>query len=1196
MDSYFSNAAGGYFSRGPSKKSTESLSPEARETLLGDIAAKTGTAAEHLLNLIDIPAAGLRNALVGAPGSADTTPEEVLDQYNLLPDKDLLGGWARPAASFMAGAVLDPLNMVSFGGKSVAGAALRAVRNAKNVNLLDDAARIASREAIEKGALDTRHAQTAIKSFQENFGKGLNDLTDADLQARPLVGPRQAQRDLTMQKILDAQDEAERLSLRQQLQNALPKGTAFDDVANAPLRYDIGLGMPFSDNALIGMDLPGGKIVSAGLDRFGQAVRWSAPMRQAHAAFNKEVLGGVDEADQIIGKQITAARNSADPAAMEKIQGALSRLGGDAFSSEAISKSMRNVLTGHGTDDDLALMASRPDLQGFVDEWKRGGGTAETLRETRKNLGLPSAEWASNYGSEYFPRHANDLSFLSRIAELETQGIRRGAMKGGRAVSAVTPDMLARKEYLDLPGGEAFINELSVDPVIAGANDLSDNAAALYLKKRIDAKTDELFPGGVLPSGEAVKEYSLQNAKKLGKMLRKLDPDSVKEKLPLFGAHFADDYSRSIRGNAEAAKVAESLYDILASSAKVGAAGKIKGGGHVPLVEAAGRLGLRTTVDEAGVMQGAKMQLLERLQKHGLKGVEELANFSIDERMLERLTRMADFYDYPTVQKGWIKAFDDYTRVWKGSILAWPARFVRDWYSGAFSNAVEAGVGTGLWNGYVGAKHLIQGDMVRLGEIVSQIPAYRQLAAKFGNEAAIERFRADVAMAGVMGGRRSADLMDSRRALQTGEDIANEFLPGKNPRTTAGYQAYDILTGHAPLDSKHAAYSELGGNWDRFMDMGLKRPQDVGNPILRWGQRQGDVTDSINRTAGYIALLFNGISPLEAAARIKAAHVDYSSLTKLERDGIRRFIPFWSFTSRIGKWLAEKMWESPGGRLTQFGLRAPQALLESGEGEYVPESMQARYGMQVDPSFAQPFGGVPEGVTPWLAGISLPTDQLNMVKMAMTPSGWIDAPRTLFKTGLDVVGRMGHPVPKAILERMSGQNLYTKRPLKDFTPVASELLASLPYGFDIPVHSTAGQAIKEVAPAIDWIPFASRPMQMLNRLIDSEEVPNLADRVYQAVVNSQTGAQLQNIPEDQERSDLRRRIREMLAEEPLVKSLTISNIPKDKQHLASEELLGMMALERELGREAKAARERTLGLPVPARPRSRTTESWSYFD
>jgi hypothetical protein len=1192
---------GGYFDSDP-KVAQSNLTPEQREALLEELGGRTMQAAEGLFGILDTPASYLRDFVSGRPAGSGTTTGQALDELGLRPSADSLGGWGRPLVEFAAGAILDPLNLVSFGGAGIGGAAVKGLRTAGGINMLDDVARIASRKAISSGNTSEAFAQNALKSWADNFGKGADDLTDADLLARPLVGPRQSRRATTVREVVEAQPDRQRVIEALEAQRAA-SGKTYRQLADERLTHDIGIGMPFSDHSLIGFNIPGGETIARNLDRAGQMARWSGAGVRANAAFNRDTFGATEEAGQIVGKEVSDALRLGSARAGDTISRTLQDLDPSAFSAD-VARSMRRVLDGVPEAGDIRLLQSRPDLRRFADRWSRPGGIAEQYLYRRAAAGLKSEPLRDRYGGSYFPRHVDDLSFLDKIAQ-EGRG---RSPKAGRAFSGATGDQMQRLRALNMPGGTETVNRLSLDANVAGPNRLlaTDDEAARYIKKEVDEELRRRFPTGLMPDGNKVLPYSIHSAKKVARTLRQLDPEAIQKKLPMFGSSFIKDFERYVTGNERAISLNETLFDLIGSSAKRGSAGSIPGGGHVSMAAALKKLGLNTIDNRALVgpqpligsprqtlsFAGAKKEVIDRLQARFPGITDDLSQVSLDKRMMDRLTRIADFYDYPEVQKGWLKFYDDMTRLWKGSILSWPARFVRDWYSAIFTNLVEVGNPNDLVRGYVGAKRLMQGQFDDLDSLLAMMPKYRKLA----KSARRREYLADLAAGGILGGRRSLDTGDAINSIQSGMDVADEYLPGMNPRTTIGMQAMDMLGGRKPLHPQNAAYAELysATNWKRFWDMGLENPRDIGNPILRWGQKIGDLTDSQNRLSGFNALLLQGIDPLEAAHRMKAAHIDYGSLTALERETFRRFIPFWAYTSRVSKWVAGKIMEKPGGRYTQFGLRAPQTFMESGEEEYVPESIRGSYGFpnpRLLPS--RLFGQEKSGVTPWLTDIDLPgIDQMNMLRLAFKPTGMPDLSQTIWNTAKDSAGKNLHPFPKSFLEMVTGENLYSKRPLKEFNPAVSELAED---ALGISPHSVYGRAIKTAAPLVDAVPFLPRFFQISNRLMDDEKVPDRRDRFYQLGVNMFSGVKFQNVDDQARRIDAMKKIDEMVEQDPNVRSLTQVYIPEEAEPFVDPRTVQYLALDRQLGRELKRERELRLGI-APSRTKRRNTDPMGYFD
>jgi hypothetical protein len=1195
---------GGSYFDSESPVAGTALSPEERESLLDKVAGRTLQGAELLFDVLDAPASLVRDTIAGQSLGSGTTTGKMLAELGLRPSSEALGGWGRPLAEFAAGALTDPTTYVGPG-------LTRGAEALRGAGLLDDATRVMSKKLIQDGDLGSKYTQNALDSWWENFGRGwkspgvrpsaseiANDLTDADLLARPLAGTVTSRRNLTVKDIIEAQ--ADPAAATKKVDDWLGRYKQnYDQVKDSPLRYDIGIGLPLSDYVQTGMNLgPFGETIARNIDKAGQALRWSAPVRYGYAAFDRSAAGSPKESVQIIGKELTNALKAGESAGRFKASQHLQDLDPSVFGDNEVGRAMRRVLEGRPSPEDLKMISSRSDLQRFVDMWHGQGayaalktgsnfvptqpGLAAEYLSKRAQAGLGSEELQDPFKTMYFPRHVDDMSFWQKITEEGS-----GKSSGGKSFSAMTGDQMARKDPLKSPGGTDVLNKLSLDPQVAGPDRLlsSDLEAARYIKKVMDGESAKLFPAGTGP------EYTMKQASLLARTLRQLDQKSLDAGMPLFGSSFVDDFTRSVVGNERALAVASTMEDFLAKSAKLQNYKTVTDKNvHVSMGKALKDLDLFTlpqTKLPVQVQMGAKTQIANRLASRFPAEDIKLRNVSVDKRVVSAMAKIADFYKYPEVQRDWLAFFDRFTAMWKTTILAWPASKNRDWYAAGFTNLVELGSGRDTMAGYSSAKDLIQGNWEKLDEHLATWPKYKGMAPDERKRAYIS----DIAAAGVTSGRRQSDLAGRATALQGGVNVADELLPGWNPRTTTGYAAWDKLTGNTlPKPAEHAV-SELTKNWDKFGELGLQDSTNIGNPFLRWSAKSGDITDQINRMALFNGLLRQGVDPMEAGKRVLTAHVDYDSLTTLEKNFFRRLIPFWSYTSRTSKWVAKQIMDHPGGRYTQLGMRLPEAVLHSEEEEYVPESIRGSYGTPVEGRLSRPFGGVKEGVTPWLTDIDLPgIDQINMIKPGFQRDGTPSIAGTAWNTGTDAVGKLAHPLLKEIAQTVTGENFYTKRPLKDMETVSQTLAEDL-----IGVHpqSAWGQTIKNLDPVLNLLPFAPRTLQITNRLLDDEKLPDFRDRLWQMGINATSGVKFQNVDDQARRIDARKKIAEMMQADPLVRNFTQTFIPEDSKPFVDNELLELMALERQLGKEL--ARERELRSGVIS-TKKRRTDPQSYFE
>lgn len=1193
-----------------------------RNELLERLGGATSTTASKLFGTLAVPGSILYDMALARPLGSGSTGGEVLDALQIRPDRDALGGWGRPVADFAFEAATDPLNLVSAG----AGTAARATAAAKAANLFGDVQRVAGRSLVDDVATGARqldnlgdmgYAENARRSFAENFQKGLGELTDDDLLSRPLVGKRTAARDTRLRDLVDASPDP--TAAIRGVDNFLSKyNQSYADVADDFLYNDFGIRLPKALGGELAFQVPGGAKVAAALDRAGQGVRWSAVGRGAVAAsnvFGDNVLGTVREGDQIIAKSHVRADQAADLRSrriINEMTRDLQDTAPEVFTNPALSSAVRNVIEGTASAAERNMVTNNR-LDPFVTRWQT---TAQDYIRRSREAGIGSGELDDAYGTGYFPRGYDETIFPRGGTPAD----------GGKQYSVMTGDQMARSDAYSVPGGTQRINELSRDANIHDA--VTDGEAADYILTELNRDVLRLNQGRAADA--LFPAYSRDKAVKLARDIRAMSPEAVRNGRGLFDSHFMEDFSRYVTGRERAIGRSKVLYDTIGSSATLDHYLNVPTaalGRHNPLNQTLNNLNLRTvelptygplppnaplTRAQARVQGpnvqhfppdqtvGARKQIVDRLNERldgtGIQLTEaDLANVSVDAELVGRLNRIADFYTVPEVQGVWVDAIDGITNLWKASVLSWPARFLRDWYSGIATNLVEAGP-QHLPSGYAGAKYLMQGQFDRLQEVVRRMPEYAQ-QAQTDMQGAVRRYQSDLAASGMLRGRRIEDLGTNLTNRQTGQGIRDEMLPGVNPVTTVGYQVGDALTGRMPLSTNNAAYSELG-NLGAYRDSVRRFGQainpfndevpfieylnerEITDPIFRWSNRLGDTTDSINRLAGFNALLLDGVSVDEAARRIMRAQVDYSNMSRFERGAIKRIVPFWMYSSRTAKWVAEKIWENPGGRYTQAMLRGPEKLQQAGQSDeaYVPKQVKTSLGVSLEPmrdlpgigSLVDAVAPSKDGVMSYLADVDLPgTDLINMVSMRSGLDGSPQIGNSLKQTAFGVTSQLMHPALRAGVELLTGQNLHTGKSLNDFEPTTQKLGRAL----GVEPFSGLDQFLKYANYGMDYVPHAPRILQMTNRLLDSERVPDPSARLLQNAINALSGVKVTNISEDAARLDASRELGEMLGDSPALRTFEQRFIPKDLLQYASPEDILLYRLDRQMRGEARKARK-----------------------
>jgi len=105
------------------------------------------------------------------------------------------------------------------------------------------------------------------------------------------------------------------------------------------------------------------------------------------------------------------------------------------------------------------------------------------------------------------------------------------------------------------------------------------------------------------------------------------------------------------------------------------------------------------------------------------------------------------------------------------------------------------------------------------------------------------------------------------------------------------------------------------------------------------------------------------------------------------------------------------------------------------------------------------------------------------------------------------------------------------------------------------------------------VPHAPRVLQLLNRMMDDERVPNLGARVGQNAFNMLTGSKITNISDDAARMDASRELSDMLSDSPAIKKFESTYIPEEMLPFANPEDVLLYRLDRQMRKESRAARK-----------------------
>ena len=1124
---------------GSRRPTAEYISDQERDSLLSTLASRGMNFIGDLGWGLDTPGAVLRSGIHGLSTGEWKNPlsDERVSGREMLKGLglDTGNGWIDAPAGFVAEAALDPLALLT----GPANALTKAGRAAKAAGLLDDAARVASKN-LSGGASTALKAglNYDVPAFAQNTLKGMgaegDDLTEAaakyaEHHGRPLVGRRDAYRNTALDDLLPA-DPLARTDAEKRLTDYLSAqhpGTTLDDIRGEKLGNQFGLALPFAKENFASFDLPGGAQFGDAMDRVADATRWGAVGRKFYALTDKPVSGQGTALEQAIAAKIN---HSGDVGEAKAGREWVDRIGYEAMRSptdlhtvemgERMARLMEQPKSGPleiiTPGDDLA-MNLHPAMRNTVTQWDQM--RQEILKEGKK-LGVPSAELEHPYDLGYLPYKENIPGF--------------NATSKRKVFDPETGDMLHRADYNKLPGGVAQLQELSSDPMIAGKNrTLLSNYVQLNAPKASDADVARYIHNSVNDTigTTGLPEYSMDNAMGLGRMLNKLD-----EAKPLFGMHPLESTLQYTQGRGRSHGITDSLLDTVAGHTVDGAYTAIPGGGHISIGEA-----LRTRL---GLQDGAIEEVARRYAAMTGKTVDP-EKLAIKEELVDSLSRMADAYKSPKAQGTIAAGLKMYNQFFKAKALLWPAAKIRDFYSSAIGNIIEAGPESATM--LPTAASLLNGDYGAIADVVNQIPRYKNMAA--GTDK-IKELLLDAGEARILSGMGTAgaDLGD-----RTAEAVKT-LMPGSSPVSLS--QSFSPLFRDA---------TSKASDWNPLNVRGMPDGKggnllDTTNPLFKVGENLGDYNDAIIRLSGWLSLLKQGVDPRVAAKRMHRQHIDYQSLTPFEKSLRDNWVPFYTFESRSAARTIGDLVDRPGGRTAQ-SLRFINRLQDGNKDEYLPERLRSQPSIPIPTSDELPqliaplakaagldsFAKTPEGDRRYLTNIELPGfPALSKPVLKRDASGMVDPYHSLLATAQNYAGSMA-PVPKGIAELVTDRDFFQKRPLASVTTPADMIAKSI-------TGSEDAKAPEAVNALLRLAPFASRELTLAKGLLD-EKQGTLPERLLSSGVRTMTGLNVTPATQEEQRYDAQKQGDFLLRRfsksfrKPVIPEDVLTTLPPDLQRV-----------------------------------------------
>jgi len=1073
------------------------LMPEAEKTSLLRDLAQTGASGLSTFGwLLGTPGAIVRGILAGKPLSGLGTSDErvsgrdLLRQWGMVGDKDTWGNFGGGLAAEVA---LDPLTyfgigLLGRGANTVAG------NLAKGAGLMADDVGLMARRASNEA-----------------------------------MGTAQFLRQSTPQSLIDLADDPE-YAMQMWRQKA---GGRADELLNAPITRMNRVSFPgFGSGAADLLGQRAGDFMARASDQVGGAIR-SAPfigpaVRTAQAVFDPRVLGFVDEDRQWLARELTDAERragrGADKYLNQLMVDAARDIGQDTFRSPEFATAFRNVMENQVDQVPEQLAA-------FFDPGQPGSRLVQAAREFQDDAIRRAREAGVKLEYTDLP---NDIGYFFRqqvkpVNPTMAPGYaapKNVQYDSGVDVFGVGGGTAQRRDYtrafptyvLDKMAGDRELQEAlreSTNRFTLGDNDvrqiidnwLGTNAPDFLAKLPPSGAPGQASPFDFMREAieeaggnadDAIRAQYLQ----LADSIRRTPLEFAKEGLPKYGNALNDfaTYARARRRNEAAAGV---LLRHLTANPITDDAGRFIPADMVPgntaysIDEALKLLNLdhwepRVAADGTVAFSPA----MEAFARQMGRRADELTDVAIPKEFVDQLRAKVQKARAPQEAGPLLKAFDDMTQRFKTLALLWPARYSRDAYSGAFASATQdafnpldwwAGLQArrGNYNplarrlrnapGY-GAEDLFGAGAVVRDTVSDPLPAgSRAISSQELAEAQIRKFLADAGGQGV----GQSSVMDD-----LGRTADNLTYRGTFPGATGGL------------------FQGLGRNWlnpNTYNPFALRGRQGNPNPLLELGDRLAESTDAGNRIGTYLNRIRKGDAPEAAKAVADLTQVVYSpsNFSALERDFIKRLVPFYSYTKGITPLIAKELTQNPAGIMGQ-SIRAVTRGSEPSPDQFTPEYLRQSAAIPVGPDL--PFFGVDTpGITRFLTNLDLPHEGvLNLFTPGIGNSIASRVGDSLMKTGSNVLGQTS-PYIKGPLEWILNRQFYSGRQLSDLYSMLEQSMGP------------SGRGLEQF---FVNFPGGSRVLGTIRQLTDQRISPE--ERAAKFLFNTLTGLKFQDV--DQEKT------------------------------------------------------------------------------
>ena len=900
--------------------------------------------------------------------------DTVLDPVNLLPPVKGLGVGARIAKR--AG-LLDGVGAAAT--RKLRADALDNVRQGYNQRKVMNAKKAAQRQGQRLGVQGDKlgdaleAAADANKFDKSRIRRALDDAKQSvdtyNLEdARPLVGDRQAMRNLSARDLIDlSPDPTEAL---RRFTNAFDKFNVKDDLQTI---LDRKLGGQAVGGGLFPTDLGMSEGLAnryAGImDNAADYLRYNTPAgRIANRVWDSRVRNQSTPLGQMIGRQAGIAIDQAEQFAkgttgrltrrLREISDAIPEtvkqkygLTEDLVSDKQFMHAVDRIIEGNAkTRLDREMLRDMPELRNWIADYHK---VNRDILKISKRAGTQADQLKDPFNNKY-------RSYVGMQPAFNTDSPLMGAVRNKGLYDTVAGSQLQRMESLRLPGGldqrryigNNFAEILKREYPNLEIADLTEKQIADALFKDIAGQSAKNYydtiPGsrlannlanginplsgvrhgrGPLPKGrpyKAARNSAMDIARYIKGNLDEGLTGMSEEALQKMNQSPLEAMGKNLNERMRVAGYGDFMKNDIVSAIDMRRSKDVLTTQRTPLTPAmmANKLGLKNKNIKDDLKKGIADVVFQRTGKKLDVSNMKLSQFNIPAERLDAYMSLASREMQPGPLRDIMRGVN---KVFKPLILNYPRRYTRDFMSSGVMNGLHYGLNT-LRHSYARANEMLAGNTDEIKRLLDD-----------GTYVGYEAFgSADDKLKAFLNDLDKYDLLRSGAQVEYVQDLNT-------------------------LGSNRVITDSLAGFGDRGFTQAVKGIPSTFNPMIPFkkeafdksvesGQKLSEYFDGIGRFAAVFEELRRGTPLEEAVRKANSIHVRYDDLSDIEK-AIRDFIPFYSYNRGMAKYQLGSIMNNPNSPY-MMALRGRRRMMdesESADGQYVPEYIREGTGGVLPP-------------------------------------------------------------------------------------------------------------------------------------------------------------------------------------------------------------------------------------------------------